>query len=60
MKDGIIYRKPRLIKKDKNMQVQKSLMKHMSLKTRSMLLYQCMRWMEVATHLLPSQFFKIA
>jgi len=36
MKDGIICRKPRLIKKDKNMQVQMSLMKHMSLKMRSM------------------------
>jgi len=36
MKDGIIYRKPRLIKKDKNMQIQMSLMKHMSLKTRNM------------------------
>ena len=37
MKDGIIYRRPRLIKKDKNMQIQMSLMKYESKNKRHVL-----------------------
>jgi hypothetical protein len=55
MKDGIIYRKPRLIKK---MQVQLSLMKLES-KNEKHVVIPVHGMGGSATRLLPSQFFKI-